>query len=605
MSEYKAIGGADVDIYDSLSANVIVENLITTSDGKFDSGVLDAGYYRVNISADMYLPYEELVFTSLGTRDYFLIPEPMSVIAGIVTKSDDSLPAVGATVQVSTAGSLLYSIIASSEGYFTTPVVEEGSYDVVIEYPEYPDLSRTVDASPTPRDYVLEYTEGTILGEVVTEGEPVPFIAGIIMDRDTNDPISGVEVIFDEWFTISTSVLGEFCRGDSTGEYDVTFTHAGYDAEALSITDNTEIINYYMDVYEPPEPLEAGFIEFTSIATVDIDLSVEHTGSGAVGQPTGIYYTINDGTPIFTAGGEGGLLEISIPSTGGTPFDVKVWAGTLTDDTPLGSFIAVWCYDAELTSIAFTNCSSLIDLDVTGNALTTLDLAELTNLTECWVYGNQDITTLDLSNNVAIVNLFADDLGVSDLDLSSLVDMDYCSVESSPLLTSINLQGCVTLNELQCGDTGLVSLDVSALPLLAGVYAESSALTGFDAHNCPSLTIVYASYTPLEDINFAGCVLLNDLNMEEISATSINLDGLLDLDYVQLADGVLESFSAVGPQHADMDIDGNNMDASAIDAFFTGLTDPATDSAIDVGQNPGSAGCHPSIATDKGYVVSI
>jgi hypothetical protein len=118
----------------------------------------------------------------------------------------------------------------------------------------------------------------------------------------------------------------------------------------------------------------------------------------------------------------------------------------------------------------------------------------------------------------------------------------------------------------------------------------------------------------------SGLTELNYLGCDENLLTSLDLSGLTALKTLYCSDNSLVSLRAVDVVFDDgswknkkkgkkgargiVEIKNNNLDASALNQFYTdlGATTPGT-GFLNVRNNPGVATHDPSIATNKGYVV--
>lgn len=114
-----------------------------------------------------------------------------------------------------------------------------------------------------------------------------------------------------------------------------------------------------------------------------------------------------------------------------------------------------------LTSLAgieyFTN---LVNLNCSGNQLTTLDVTKLTNLMYLVCDDNQ-LTALDVTGLTSLKNLLCSD----------------------NQLTALDVTGLTNLTKLQCNDNQLVSLDISTLEKLETLWCHGNKMTALDITN--------------------------------------------------------------------------------------------------------------------------
>ena len=161
---------------------------------------------------------------------------------------------------------------------------------------------------------------------------------------------------------------------------------------------------------------------------------------------------------------------------------------------------------AQITAITgLQNLTNLQDFRADWNALETIDLSGLTNLTyldvsDCDELGSTGVKSMNVTGCTALESLYIDDNDFSAgfPDLSSCTSLQYFDAD-------------------QCGISG--SLNLSNLP----------ALQGFDLYGNGELTEVIVSSTqPLGDgrnLNFAACSLTQtalDNILQQLSSGSVN-----------------------------------------------------------------------------------
>lgn len=191
-----------------------------------------------------------------------------------------------------------------------------------------------------------------------------------------------------------------------------------------------------------------------------------------------------------------------------------------------------------ISGITYLNISSLGIQDLTGiqdftalqslncsyNALTTLDISSLTNLTSLSCTNNQLSGTLDLT---AAIGLYSLDCGFNSL-------------------TAINVSGLTSLEFMDIRYNGLTSLDVSGLTSLDYLYSGNNQLTDLNITNTTleSLDIYSNAFqtldlTALSDTanmscfqnNSLTCIKVNDVAVAENNSNWIkDQDSLYALD---------------------------------------------------------------------------
>ena len=192
---------------------------------------------------------------------------------------------------------------------------------------------------------------------------------------------------------------------------------------------------------------------------------------------------------------------------------------------------------------------SLTMLNCPSNALTSLDASGCTGLVEGLFCYDNSLTSLDVSGLAEMLNL----------------------VCFNNAITSLDVSGCTALGGLVCFNNSLTSLDVSGLTGLERLSCASNALTSLDISRCTAIRTIECRYNAL---------------------TSLRAQGV-SLTYGQYYSA---SYTQGGVQVQD-----NQLSAAALNQFYADLL-PGT-AALLVGNNPGTTGDDPTIATGKGYTV--
>ena len=176
-----------------------------------------------------------------------------------------------------------------------------------------------------------------------------------------------------------------------------------------------------------------------------------------------------------------------------------------------------------------------------GNELTRLDVSKNTELTSLDCWGNQ-LMRLDMSQNTSLIQL---------------------SCAFNPL-TNLDISKNAALKELHCQQNQLTSLDVSRNIALTELHCSINQLTSLDVSKNTALTRLYC--------------FMNQFTSLDMSKNT----ALIHLD-----------------------CDKNLLTAPALDTLFGTLNDTPGTKTISIGDNPGTADCHKSIAKKKKWTLSF
>lgn len=241
---------------------------------------------------------------------------------------------------------------------------------------------------------------------------------------------------------------------------------------------------------------------------------------------------------------------------------------------------------SDLTGIeAFT---SLTDLRLTSNSITTIDVSQNTALVTLRVNVN-NLTALDVSQNTALVELFCDsNSNLSSLDVSQNVNLEILGLDGTNL-TSIDLSQNTALKKLN-SNQDFTSLDVSNNTALIELNVISTNLTALDVSNNSLLETIAAS--------FSNIVLL-DLS-QNTNLVSINCNNMANLSGLILKNLIPSQVFLFGPNNpnltcievddvTDATANWTNIDATAsfnLDCGTLGINDLELSKNISIYPNP-------------------
>ena len=148
---------------------------------------------------------------------------------------------------------------------------------------------------------------------------------------------------------------------------------------------------------------------------------------------------------------------------------------------------------SSLTSLNVSGCTALINLDCSGNSLSSLDVSGCTALTYLVCYNNQ-LTSLDVSANTALTILVCDNNQLTSLDVSANTALTGLNCSLNSALTSLDVSANTALTSFFCSDNQLTSLDVSTCPALTNLYCYNNQLTSLNVKNGNNINMDLMSY---------------------------------------------------------------------------------------------------------------
>ena len=180
-----------------------------------------------------------------------------------------------------------------------------------------------------------------------------------------------------------------------------------------------------------------------------------------------------------------------------------------------GDVIELDCSRNRLTSLAFSDCTSLTKLNCSDNRLTSLDVLGCTSLAEldCSAAGDtkQQLTRLDLTGCTSLVKLNCSSNQLTNLGLSGCVSLTMLNCSANQL-TSLDVFGCTALTTLDCRGNQLTSLDVSGCTALTTLDCWGNQLTSLDVSGCTALTTLDCKGNQLTSLDASGCTVLTSLD---------------------------------------------------------------------------------------------
>lgn len=220
---------------------------------------------------------------------------------------------------------------------------------------------------------------------------------------------------------------------------------------------------------------------------------------------------------------------------------------TLTPSEPpigIGSNNIIFRHDYYGTGICTIRIygNNITGLYCSSNQISSLEVNNNTALKYLSCWGNQ-LTNLDVSNNVALSEL-------------------ECSYNQ---LTNLEVGNNIALKYLGCDGNQLMSLDVSNNSALIILRCKGIQLTSLDVGNNTALKFLYCQDNQLKSLDVSNNTVLWRFNCSN-----------------------------------------NLFDTAALNVLFSTLHGNTIDWAtVYIGDNPGTDDCNLSIATEKGWMISL
>jgi len=190
-----------------------------------------------------------------------------------------------------------------------------------------------------------------------------------------------------------------------------------------------------------------------------------------------------------------------------------------------------------LTSISYLgSCTALKTLYCGTTAITSLDLANLSNLESLWCSASK-LTSLSLTNKTKLTSLSCTNIPtmtsltvtstpLTSINVSGNTGLTSLKCSSNSSLSSIsNLSACTNLTYLDCQSCNLSSLDVTALTKLQTIYCSNNKLTSLNVSSKTNLTYLSCKDNLLTSLNVQGCTKLENLYCYNNRLTSLYLQG--------------------------------------------------------------------------------
>ncbi len=210
------------------------------------------------------------------------------------------------------------------------------------------------------------------------------------------------------------------------------------------------------------------------------------------------------------------------------------------DLTGLPALESLNCTTAEINTIKLGGNDKLKTIKADANKLKSINLAGAPNLESVSLPINS-LTEIDL-NGVSCASLDLSSNALTSLDLSKTSNLEWLSVSSNPL-TSINLTGCTSLKTLSAKTTKLGEINLTGLTALESLDLHAGSLTKITFGENGELGDIDLSNNKLSSVDFKGCPAVQYLSLNNNEFTEMHLKGLKELSSINLRYNKLTNFS--------------------------------------------------------------
>ncbi len=204
-------------------------SVITGDDGAYKFENIEPGSYTLIFQAKGYAPSTQVVDVKPGQpaiKNVELVPAKAVYITGVVYDKETNRPIGNARVLVK---ELNVEVRTDDDGSYKIENIVPGAYTLIFTAPGYQSYSASiaVEDKPVVKDGYLTKAEEVEVQKVEVK---LGSIAGIVYDKTTNAPISGVQITLKEKGKVLTTDQSGAFRFDSLpeGTYTVSFTAEGY-----------------------------------------------------------------------------------------------------------------------------------------------------------------------------------------------------------------------------------------------------------------------------------------------------------------------------------------------------------------------------------------
>ncbi|MEO8535232.1 MAG: T9SS type A sorting domain-containing protein [Flavobacterium sp.] len=252
-----------------------------------------------------------------------------------------------------------------------------------------------------------------------------------------------------------------------------------------------------------------------------------------------------DGNPNLATINAAGCTLLDIPASAFT----QNHEITTADFSNCASLVRLDMPDNKLTSLNLSGCSSLTELYAKNNELPLLNLTGCTSLIKAEVYNNK-LTALNVSSSPNLIELRANDNLISNLNLTGCINLETVNLSNNQI-PSLNFSGNTHLKILELEDNPTTILNLSDCSALTNLNIQTTTIANGDFSNCSVLTQIINTSSLLASVNVQGCTALTSLSLsgtdlQRAPVTSLNVGGLTNLKQLNLGYANLTSIDLTG-----------------------------------------------------------
>ena len=273
--------------------------------------------------------------------------------------------------------------------------------------------------------------------------------------------------------------------------------------------------------------------------------------------------------------------------------------------------VELTCGENLFTSLDLSGCPALEELDCHGNQLVSVDVAGCEALTKLTAYENQ-LVSVDVSANKNISSLYLQDNKISDINTEGCAKLSWVNLENNEL-AEFDGAGLANLRNLNVVNNHLASLDLLASPYCGQLFVDNNELTTLDTSaQGTSLSTFSCSGNRISSLDLSKNTYLYWFLASDNELSEIDLSGKAYLQRVELSNNKLTELDVTANSGlAEVLVDGNLMEAAALDAIVNALPDVTSNTTsgdwarrLDISNNPGTAEAVTAPAVDKGWTLA-
>ena len=189
----------------------------------------------------------------------------------------------------------------------------------------------------------------------------------------------------------------------------------------------------------------------------------------------------------------------------------------------------LYCVSSNLKELDLSKNAALVHLEITGD-IGSLDLKECELLES--LYCVCPVTSLDVRSCTVLKHMSVASDELTSLDVSDLTNLTNLQCAFCEQLTSLDVSGCTALTDLSCHGNQLASLDVSGCTALESLDCSVTQLTSLDVSGCAALTRLECYNNQLTNLDVSGCTALTRLDCWNNQLTSLDVSQNTALEYL-------------------------------------------------------------------------